>query len=199
MIPRHLLISVTVMSAIALGMGLYLWHMRARADRLETSAADTKPVAPPVSGPTEQVTLYVAYDDANVVRPQQARIPLPSGRQERAEELLRALLSLYLDKSSPHQLGTGSEIRNVYFVDPGLAVVDLNTAFAENHRSGVLVEELTVMSLVQTLAANVPGIARVKFLIDGKEQPTLAGHVDLSDFYDVSAVSQVVVQLAAGQ
>jgi len=110
--------------------------------------------------------------------------------------LLRALLGLYLDKPSPHPLGLGSEIRAVYLVDPGLAVIDLNAAFADGHRSGVLVEELTVASLVQTLAANIPGIARVKILVDGKERETLAGHADLSNFYDVAQVNQMVVQMA---
>jgi spore germination protein GerM len=169
--------------------------MRGRVDRSEVSAANTQPVAPPVSGSSEQVTLYVAYDDSGVLRPKPVRIPLPSGRQERAAETLRALLNLYLDKVSPHPLGAGSEIRDVYLVDPGLAVIDVNAAFADGHRSGVLVEELTVASLVQTLSTNIPGIARVKILVEGNERDTLAGHADLSNFYDVPAVDQLVAQL----
>jgi hypothetical protein len=157
--------------------------------------ANMQPVAPPASGPTEQVTLYVAYDDAGTLRPKSVRIPLPAGRQERAEELLQALVDLYLDKSSPHVLGAGSEIRGVYLVDPGLAVIDLNTAFANGHRSGVLMEELTIASLVGSLSANIPAISRIKILVDGKERDTLAGHVDLTNFYDVSAVNQLVAQL----
>jgi len=196
MIPRHLVISVAVMLGIALGMGFYVWHMRGR---VISGAASNRPVMPPVSGPTEQVTLYVAYDDAGVVRPVQARIPLPVGRQQRAEELLQALLGVYLDKSSPHPLGMGSEMRAVFLVDPGLAVIDLNAAFADSHRSGVLVEELTVASLVQSLTANVPGITRVKILVDGKERETLAGHADLSDFFEVAGVNQMVGQLQAEQ
>jgi hypothetical protein len=35
----------------------------------------------------------------------------------------------------------------------------------------------------------------VKILVDGKERETLAGHADLSDFYDTSAVAQVVGQM----
>ncbi len=195
MIPRHLIIGVAVLLAIALGMGFYVWRMRSHVDRTEVSAVNTQPVAPPVSGSNEQVTLYVAYDDAGVLRPKPVRIPLPAGRQERAAEILRALLTLYLDKSSPHPLGEGSEIRDVYLVDPGLAVIDLNAAFADNHRSGVLVEELTVLSLIQTLSTNVPGVTRVKILVEGNERDTLAGHADLSNFYDVPAVTQAVAQL----
>jgi hypothetical protein len=199
MIPRHLFIGIAVLLAITLGMSLYVWRMRGRVDRSEVSATNTQPVAPPVSGSTEPVTLYVAYDDTGVLRPKSLRIPLPAGRQERAAEMLRALLNLYLDKFSPHPLGAGSEIRDVYLVDPGLAVIDLNAAFADGHRSGVLVEELTVVSLVQTLSANIPGITRVKILVEGKERDTLAGHADLSNFYDVPAVNQVVAQLQNAQ
>jgi hypothetical protein len=195
MIPRHLIIAVAILLAITLGMGFYVVRMRARVDRTEVSAANTQPVAPPVSGSSEQVTLYVAYDDAGVLRPKSVRITLPTGRQERAAEILRALLTLYLDKFSPHPLGRGSEIRDVYLVDPGLAVIDLNAAFADNHRSGVLVEELSVVSLVQTLSANIPGITRVKILVEDNERETLAGHADLSNFFDVPAVTQAVAQL----
>ena len=195
MIPRSFYIAVSILLVAALGMSVYAWRMRGRAAATPVVSTDQTPVAPPVAGPTEQVSLFVAYDDVGILQAQPARIPLPSFRQERAEELLRALLVIYLDKSSPHPLPPGSEIRSVYLVDPGLAVIDINAAFADGHRSGVLEEELTVASLIQTLAANIPGISRVKILVEGKERETLAGHADLSQFFDVSAVNQLTQQL----
>jgi hypothetical protein len=179
-------------------MAFYVRRMKGRVVESGVQAADTRPVAPPVAGPTEQVTLYVAYDDPGVLNAQAARIPLPAGRQQRAQELLRALLGIYLERTSPHPLPPGAEIRDVYMVDPGLAVIDTNAVFADKHRSGVLTEELTVVSLVQTLAANLPGISRVKILVDGKERDTLAGHADLSGFYDTAGVSKSAAQLLTG-
>jgi hypothetical protein len=199
MIPRSLVIAISVLLLAVLGMGFYAWHMRGRAAAVPVVATDMRPVVAPVAGPTEAVTLFVAYDDLGVLRAQSARIPMPSVRQQRAEELLRALIALYLDKSSPHPLPPGADIRGIYLVDPGLAVVDINAAFADGHRSGVLAEELTVASFIQTLAANVPGILRVKILVEGKERETLAGHADLSNFFDVSAVNQLTSQLQATQ
>jgi len=160
---------------------------------------DNRLLAPPVAGPTERVVLFVAHDDDGTLRAESAMIPMPSGRQQRAEELLQALLSVYLDKSSPHVLGAGSEIRSVYLVDPGVAVIDVNGAFADTHRSGVLVEELTVASLIQTVSANTPGIVKVKLLVDGQPRETLAGHADLSSYYDVAAVNQLAAELQPGQ
>ncbi|MFY9794019.1 MAG: GerMN domain-containing protein [Candidatus Sulfotelmatobacter sp.] len=199
MIPRHFFIALSVLLAAVLGMGIYAWHMRGRAAATPVTSVDTRPVIPPVAGNTERVTLFVAYDDIGVLHAQYAQIPLPSVRQQRAEELLRALITLYLDKSSPHPLPPGSDIRSVYLVDPGLAVIDINAAFADGHRSGVLVEELTVASLIQTLSANIPGILKVKILVEGKQRDTLAGHADLSNFFDVSEVNQLASQLQSTQ
>lgn len=199
MIPRHLVIAMTVLLAAALALSVYAWHMRKSVVSNPAAAVDTRPLAPPISGPTERVVLFVAHDDDGTLRATSAQIPMPSGRQQRAEELLRALLSIYLDKNSPHVLGAGAEIRSVFLVDPGVAVVDLNAAFADKHRSGVLVEELTVTSLIQTIATNTQGILKVKILVEGKERDTLAGHADLSSYYDIAAVNQLATELQPGQ
>ena len=199
MIPRHLQIAVTVLLAAALGLSIYAWHVRKTVAATPVAPVDTRPLAPPVTGPTEKVLLYVAQDEDGTLRAQPAQIPMPSGRQQRAEELARALISLYLEKNSPHVIGAGTEVRSVFLVDPGVAVIDMNGAFADSHRSGVLVEELTVASLIHTITANTPNILRVRILIDGKQRETLAGHADLSSFYEVAAVDQLASQLQAGQ
>jgi hypothetical protein len=199
MIPRHLLIAMAVLLVAVFGLSIYALHMRRTVAATPVASTDTRPLGPPIAGPTERVTLYVAHDDDGTLRAESALIPLPSGRQQRAEELLRALLSLYLDKSSSHVLGPGADIRSVFLVDPGVAVIDLNSAFADTHRSGVLVEDLTVASLIHTISTNTPGILKVKLLVDGKDRDTLAGHADLSSFYDVTAVNQLATQLQQTQ
>src|SRR6266478_6508659 len=72
MIPRHLMIGVGVLLVAVLGVGIYAGRMRGRAAQVAPAAADTRPVAPPVSGPTERVTLYVAHDDSGTLRTQAA-------------------------------------------------------------------------------------------------------------------------------
>lgn len=195
MIPRHLFIAIGVLLVAVLGMSMYAWHMRGRVATIPGPSADTRALVPQFSGPTERATLFVAFDEDGSLRPRSVQIPLPSGRQQRAEELLSALLSIYLDKTSPHALAPGADVRSVFLVDPGVAVIDLNSAFADGHRSGVLVEDLTVTSLIHTLSANIPGVLKVKILVNGRERETLAGHADLTGFYDVTAVNQLSTQL----
>jgi hypothetical protein len=190
MIPRHLLIGVGVLLVVVVSMGIYLRQMRRRAGEVDTLATAALPVPPPASGPTESVTLYVADDNAGVLMARGAQIPLPGGRQQRAEELLRALLRIYQRPGAAHPMAAAADIRSIYLVDPGAAVIDLNGAFADQHRSGVLSEQMTVNSLVETLAMNVPGIRRVNILVEGKRRETLAGHADLSEAFDVATVEQ---------
>jgi hypothetical protein len=178
-------------------MSFYVWQLRRREALNPRQVTTVQHVEPPASGPTETITLWVAQDNPGNLRPQSISIPLAAGRQERAQELMRALLDIYVGKNSPHPLAAAAEIREVYLVDPGLAVVDVNQAFVDGHTSGVLAEELTVASMIQTLSVNTPGLMRAKILVDGQERETLAGHADLSGFFDVSQVAALAKQLAA--
>ena len=196
MIPRSLLIGVATLLLVVICMGIYLRQMRQRARQPEPVAA-TQALSQSLlraTGPTETVTLYVADDAAGILRPRSAQIPLPGGRQQRAEELLRALLRIYQQPGSAHPLAAAADIRSIYLVDPGAAVIDLNAPFADQHRSGILSEQLTVNSLVETLAINVPGIQRVNILVEGKKRETLAGHADLTNTFDVMTIEQSASQ-----
>jgi len=197
MIPRQFLITVIILFALTIAMSVYVWQLRRREIRSPQLTEKNEHVAPPASGAMERVTVYVAYDSGGELRAQSISIPLAAGRQQRAEGLSRGLMSLYTAKDSTHPLTAGAEIRQVFLVDPGIAVVDVNSAFVEGQVSGVLPEELTIASLVQTLATNMPELARVKILVDGKEQETLAGHADLTGFYDVQQIAEVAKQLSA--
>ena len=83
-------------------------------------------------------------------------------------------------------------MRDVFLMGSDTAIVDTSAGFADSHPSGVLVEELTIASIVNTLNANDPQITRVKILVDGKERDTLAGHADLRRFYLASGIGQVM-------
>lgn len=195
MIPRNLAVTVAVLCSLTLGMSVYLWQIRTR-EATNSRALVPQHVTAPASGTTEKVKVLLAHDETGDLRPESISIPSGSNRQQRAEEILRQLLNVYQQKDAPHPLTAAAEIRNVYLVDPNTAVIDVNSAFVDGQTSGILAEELTLISIVQSLAANVPNVTRVKVLVDGKERETLAGHVDLSDAYEVGEISQLANQLS---
>jgi hypothetical protein len=186
MIPRHLQITIILLLIGILISGVYiikLTHTEQAKNLLESM-----PVAPPAMGRQERIPLLVAYDEERALRWRDATVTLPTERNLRARDVLRAVLSQYLERPSPHTLGKGSDIKDVYFINNDTAVVDTTPQFADGHPSGILLEELTICSLIETLNANVPGINRVRFLVDGRERETLAGHADLESFYQTGAV-----------
>ncbi len=195
MIPRSVQIAIAFMLAGVLGAGLYILYLQQREVEKAGRTADSRPVSAPIAGPKEAIRLAIAYDEDGVLRQEEANAALPQEPAERAREILRLLLAEYMKKPSPHVLADGSDVKDVFLLKDGLCVVDMNAAFAEGHRSGIMVEELTVASLVQTLALNVPSIREVRFLVDGHDRETLAGHVDLRLAYDISAIHELVAEL----
>jgi hypothetical protein len=188
MIPRHLQITIALLLTGILMMGTYIIKLTHREQAKNQLAMEAIPVPAPVSGKQERIPVLVAYDEEHALRWRQSSALLPAERNLRAREVLRAILAQYLERPAPHTLGKGSDIKDVYFIHEDTAVVDTTPQFADQHPSGILVEEMTICSLIETLNANVPGISRVKFLVDGHERETLAGHADLGSFYQSSAV-----------
>ena len=136
---------------------------------------------------------------------------LPQDDSARARVLLEALLEAFRDPHSTHRIGSAranaegkdnsagemahaADIDEVYLMPipqaPGtqkitgrMAVVDFSAAFAQSHPSGIEPETLTLLSVIGTLHANLPEITQVRFLVDGHQQETLAGHADLTRIY----------------
>ena len=63
--------------------------------------------------------------------------------------------------------------------DDGTCIVDFSKELTENHSGGVLGEELTVYSIVNTLT-QFPSVQEVQIRVDGQEINTIAGHIDVS-------------------
>ena len=196
MISRHTQIALALVIGGIFSVAFYMLHLKNQAEERAPRASSERPLAAPIAtGPPEPVTLFVAYDGDGVMRQRVVNAALPIEASQRDREVLRTLLGQYVQRKSSHPMPEGAEIADVYLVNRSIAVVDLNSAFAEGHRSGVWVEALTINSFVATLAANDNAIRQVKFLVNGKERETLAGHADLVQLYDVAQVQQVVRSL----
>lgn len=195
MIPRNVQITFGLLLAGIFIMGLYMLNLKQKAETSTLNHGYAGPLTPPESTAAEPVTLFVAYDDLGVLRKRTAMTALPNEPPARARAILRTLLTEYLQDASPHPIGPGSDVNDVYMVNQSLAVIDLNTVFAEGHRSGVWEEALTVDSMIATLSANMPEIKQVKILVGGQERETLAGHADLITVYDAGVVNQLVQDL----
>jgi Sporulation and spore germination len=192
-VTRRILILFAILALVAVALGFYALHLKRKVARdAQTASEEQLALAPQSTGPPEPVTLFVADDNDGTLHKTQVSVAMPVERSERARAALRTLLSQYLKAGSTHPIGKDADVRQVFLMDDGTAIADMDSAFADAHPSGVLAEELTVASVVLTLNANDGKITRVKILVNGQERETLAGHADLKRFYEASNIGQVV-------
>jgi hypothetical protein len=186
MIPRNLAITVAILLVAVLGMGLYGLHLRKQALQLHASAiSDTRPIAPPVSGPEQRIIVFLPDDSSGTLFRREITATLPEEPTLRAREIVHVLINKWQEKESLHPISSAADVNAVFLLNNNrTAVIDINGAFANQHRSGVLVEELTLASIARTLGANLPGLSEMRIVVDGKERETLAGHADLTDTYN---------------
>lgn len=195
MIPRSVQITIAFLLATVLLLGIYIIHLR-HSEEVKTQAVAAETMAAPqAQGQWEKIRILVAYDDDQALRWRDEMAFMPTDRAPRARAALRAVLSQYVQSPSPHPLATAADIRDVYLVGQDTLLVDTTAAFADAHPSGVLTEEMTIISLIETLSANLPGINKVKFLVEGKERQTLAGHADLMTFYSTADTHNLAREL----
>lgn len=193
--PRHLKIGVIVlMVAVVVGL-VYLRVLHQRVARLSRTQATEEQerrevVAPPISTPTDVVAnaqvFWLSSTQPDRLAAVTVQLPLSADQVERAKQLIGALIT-NPPTSAQRTLPVGATLLSFYILPDGTAVADFSDALASEMPSGILSEWMAVNSIVQTLAANMPGITRLKILIHGQEAETLAGHIDISGFFDLHA------------
>ncbi len=193
MIPRPAKIALVVL-AIAVVIGVISFgSLRRRVNVLhgQNQTADEQArqavLSPPISTPADQegaATIFWAAG-ANKIAPVQVQLPLSADPVHRARQVLLALID-NPPTSSQRTLPADTELLGFYVLSDGTAVADFSDALASETPSGILSEQEAVDSITRTLASNVPSLRRLKILIHGQEAETLAGHVDLTGFFDLN-------------
>lgn len=194
MIPRFQRILFWSLAGCIVLMLLFLLRGCEQAHRRLTGQGDMSPLSAPVTSAMETVTLALANDADASITPTQRELSLPEEQTLRARALLDQLIAQYALPGSAHPLQGGPAIDAIFVLAlPQLpnadgtyrapigqmAVVNLHGAFADHHPSGVVVETLTLQSIIGTLHAALPQIEQVRFLVDGQPRETLAGHASL--------------------
>ncbi|HZD51242.1 MAG TPA: GerMN domain-containing protein [Silvibacterium sp.] len=210
MISRVQRILFFAMLVAAVVMAAVLIRLRERAaDRMRAVQGPAE-LTETVDAPATPVTLLIPNDADNSLTESQRSLRLPQDDSSRARVLLETLLETFREPHSTHPIGGSSanpgskaipgtniarspDIDEVYLMpvpqtgsqkNAGkMAVVNFSAAFAQSHPSGIEPETLTLLAVIGTLHSNLRSITQVRFLVDGRQQDTLAGHADLTRVY----------------
>lgn len=196
---RSLILSVIV--AVVLGVGIYyllsLHRHLSPANSNPQSAAQkartrlSEAALQPAGGEKQNLTLYFpSYADGKLVSESRS-ITLAS---ENVQQIKQVLLALIEGSHEGHgtALPPSATIRAVFLSPDGTAVIDLSKKALADFTPGIESEDLAIYSIVNSLAANIPAVKRVKFLVEGQEAQTLDGNIDLTGYFapDPSLIAQ---------
>lgn len=95
---------------------------------------------------------------------------------DQAKEVIKALL----DGSKTGKVNTFPakvSLRDVKLDKDGVAHVNFSADLVKLHPGGSTAEMATIYSLTNTLTANVPEIKAVQIIVEGKELPSIKGHI----------------------
>lgn len=196
-VPRYQRVLFLVfLAAIAL-MAADLFRLRhVEEGRLSATLEDAQQI-PAATVPLVAVRLFIASDATDSLTPLAENIVLPKSPNAAARALLLALVAESSKPNSKHPLPANASIDDVFLLpldptaapnpgEPQLAVINLSSTFAHQPGATLASETLTLHSILATLQANLPQIQAARFLVDGRQSDTLAGHADLRRTYSTT-------------
>ena len=201
--PRNPKIALGILS-VAVLIGLISLHgLHNRIEKLSENQNTEEQsrrelLAEPISTPTDVKVKAVIFWAAGTDRtaPVEVELALSADPVQRARKVLQALIE---NPPSPalRTLPADASLLAFYILPDGTAIADFSDALALETPSGILSEQLAVESIAKTLENNVSTLHRLKILIHGQEVDTLAGHLDLTGFFDLNPPSQPPEEPAA--
>jgi hypothetical protein len=168
---------------IIAGGGGYLWFRMAGAPQADPVGQLEPQTTATAARPDEpfMAILFVSGDGGlgTAVVPVRRRPEV----QLQAREAVAALLAA--DQGRQSSVLKELRLRALYLDASGTVSVDLTAASPNQKeiRASAEDELLAVYAMVNTLAQNFPEVRQVRFLMDGRETQTLAGHIDLTRAY----------------
>jgi hypothetical protein len=96
------------------------------------------------------------------------------GPSRRARDIVNRVL-----QGSRGLVSAEARALQVYLLDNGTAVVDLSRETAESLVGSIEAEFGVLLSITRSLTHNLAEVEQVRFLVDGQDLPTFAGHVSI--------------------
>jgi hypothetical protein len=174
--PVMPVLAVAVLFAFAI-LAAYWWYHRPSGQG-PVVAEQRMPTEPSPVQPDEHLAITLYIPGLEALEPVATEIKRQPEPQIEAREAVAALLADERSGRSP--LLQALRLRAVYLDISGTAYVDLSASAEREVRASAWDELLAVYAVVDTVTQNFPQIRLIRFLVNGREQSTLAGHVDLT-------------------
>lgn len=183
-IPRHLKFGViALVIGFVITLGLFVDVVGRIQSMVQQKEPEGNPFTPPAAPLYEQddppMTVKVFFPGMQediILSGEDQTIRRSAELANRARQILQKLLEGPKTAGLYPSLPKDTKLQEVFIDGMGLAYVDFSSPISANHPGGMLNEQATVYSIVNSLTYNLPEIRQVKILVGGAEKETLAGH-----------------------
>lgn len=166
------ILTIIIAAILTLFIGIYL--LVKYGERIPSALIPTKQQ-------TKTVYLYFSDEDGLELKAEKREI----NKNSLIKEITESIHSL-IRGSKENNTKTIPEGTRLLGVDikEGTAFINFSSDISERHPGGSSAELQTIYSIVNTITMNFNEIKNVQFLIEGKKERTLAGHIDISFPFD---------------
>lgn len=147
-------------------------------ERTETGSVRTGSGTGSESYNEATVYLYFAERNRPYLKTEERILPAPGDPVEFGRIVIEALLK-GPTRGLRRTVSSDTVLRALYITKDKTVYADFSKDISESHPGGSQSEYLTIYSIVNSLILNIPEIEQVKLLIEGQEEVTLAGHIDI--------------------
>ena len=151
-----------------------------------TIIQDAPPKLPDIANPTDtlpesqQISLFLLETDGTELIPRKVELRLYLDTAERLQQIITALIK-ETPPSYRNPIPRGTILNQVYIDSQKTAYMDFSHHLSSGQIGGTTSEYLTISAILKTVFDAFPkDILHVQFLIEGKEQETLSGHINIS-------------------
>jgi len=186
-IPRHIKFGLIALGlGFAITLGLFVDVIgRIQALMPDKKEVEENPFTPPKAplysqtDPPMQVKIFFPGSEAGdvILFAEDLMIFRSAELANRAKQVLQKVLEGPTTQGLFPSVPKDTKLLEVFIDDAGVAYVDFSDPLSANHPGGMLNEQATVYSIVNSLTYNLPEIRHVKILVGGAEKETLAGHL----------------------
>ena len=184
--PRHIKIALVV---LAIGFGISIGFFVDIVGRVRSMVSNERetaenpfvppktPLYKPTDPPVPVKIFFPSQDNSVLLGTEDSTIFKSTEIINRAKQILEKVQQGPTLPSLGAALPKDAKVDGIFISEKGTAFIDFNNLIVTNHPGGILNEQATIYSVVNSLTYNIPEIQEVKILIGGTEKETLAGHI----------------------
>jgi len=203
--PRNLKIALGILIvAVVVGLISLRGLHRRMTGLAESQSSDEEArrevLAPEISTSSDvkvETKIYWAAGEDRVA-PTNVALSLSAEPAVRGKQVLQALIA-NPTTAEQRTIPGDTALLGFYILPDGTAIADFSTPLSAETPSGIESEQVVIDSISRTLESNVPTARRLKILINGQEVDTLAGHLDLTGFFDLNSPNSPTVAAPSAQ